>query len=160
VSTIKTYIEDAIAAEKTFEDQLQGFAKESDDTVAKDLYTQHARETHAQYDQLTARLDGLDGSPSILKSVMAHVFGAAPKIAQIGHDTADRQTQNLMMAYAVENAEVAMYESLIVAARLSGDTATELLARSIQVQEKATAEKLWAQIAPAAARSIELATTD
>ncbi len=60
-----------------------------------------------------------------------------------------------MMAYAVENAEIAMYESLAVAAHAIGDTETEQLARSIQQQEKQTAEKVWIQIAPAAKISID-----
>ncbi len=32
---IKRYLEDAIAAEKSFETQLQGFAKEGDDSLAQ-----------------------------------------------------------------------------------------------------------------------------
>ncbi len=157
MKVIQSYLEDAIAAEKTFETQLQGFAKETDDPVAIRLYKSHADETRGQYDSLTTRLEALGGSASTLKSFMAHVFGFAPKVAQIGHDAEDRQTQNLMMAYAVENAEVAMYESLSVAAELSGDTVTLELVRSIQQQEKATAEKVWAQIAPTATRSVSLA---
>jgi hypothetical protein len=43
----------------------------------------------------------------------------APKIAQLGHDESERLTQDLMMGFAVENAEVAMYESLAVPQRLS-----------------------------------------
>lgn len=159
-SAIKAYIEDAIAAEKTFEDQLTAFAKESEDATASSLYTQHAAETRAQYEELTSRLDGLGGSSSLIKSVLAHIFGAAPKIAQLGHDVHDRQTQNLMMAYAVENAEVAMYESLAVSSRLAGDSATEELARTIQAQEKATAEKVWTQIASTAIRSMRAPATE
>ena len=83
------------------------------------------------------------------------MFNFAPKIAQIGHDKYERQTQDLMMAYAVENAEVAMYESLAQAAHLAGDTHTEQLARQIQHQEKQTAEKVWAQVAPAARRAMQ-----
>ena len=60
-----------------------------------------------------------------------------------------------MMAYAVENAEVAMYESLAQAAQLAGDSRTEELARQIQRQEKETADKVWAQVAPAARRAME-----
>jgi ferritin-like metal-binding protein YciE len=83
------------------------------------------------------------------------MFNLAPKIAQIGHDRYERQTQDLMMAYAVENAEVAMYESLAQAAQLVGDKRTEQLARQIQQQEKQTADRVWAQVAPAARRAMQ-----
>jgi hypothetical protein len=42
---IKRYLEDAIAAEKSFETQLQGFSKEGDNEAAKALFQQHALET-------------------------------------------------------------------------------------------------------------------
>jgi len=152
---LNTYLTDAIAAEKSFESQLNGFAKETEGSRAATLFLQHASETRTQYEMLTARLEELGSSPSSGKTFLAHLFNMAPKLAQLGHDESERLTQDLMMAFAVENAEVAMYESLAVAARGVGDTATEQLARRIQQQEKQTGEKVWAEIAPAARRSIE-----
>lgn len=148
------YLEDAIAAEKSFETQLRGFSQEAEDPTVQTLFRQHAEETKQQYTMLTQRLEELGGSASTMKSFMAHMFNFAPKVAQIGHDKYERQTQNLMMAYAVENAEVAMYESLAQAAQLAGDTRTQELARQIQQQEKQTADKVWAQVAPAARRAM------
>ncbi len=152
---ITTYLTDAIAAEKSFETQLNGFAKETEGSRAAALFTQHAGETRTQYEQLTSRLESLGASTSSAKTFLAHLFNIAPKVAQIGHDQSERLTQDLMMAFAVENAEVAMYESLAVAAKQIGDSVTENLARSIQQQEKQTAEKVWAEIAPAARQAIE-----
>jgi ferritin-like metal-binding protein YciE len=149
------YLEDAIAAEKSFETQLIGFSKEVEDTTVQALFREHAKETKQQYTMLTQRLEELGGSTSAMKSFLAHMFNFAPKIAQIGHDKYERQTQDLMMAYAVENAEVAMYESLALVAQLAGDTPTAELARQIQHQEKQTAEKVWAQVAPAASRAMQ-----
>ena len=147
------YLEDAIAAEKSFETQLNGFSQEAEDPTVQAMFRQHAEETKQQYTMLTQRLEELGGSTSAIKSFLAHLFNFAPKIAQIGHDTARAETQDLMMAYAVENAEVAMYESLAQAAQLAGDSRTEELARQIQQQEKQTAEKVWAQIAPGGSES-------
>ncbi|MBV8895883.1 MAG: DUF892 family protein [Acidobacteriaceae bacterium] len=147
---IKRYLEDAIAAEKSFETQLQGFAKEGDDEAAKSAFHQHALETRQQYERLTARLEALGGSTSAAKSFLAHVFGLSPKTAQLGHEKEERTTQNLMMAYAVENSEIAMYESLMTVAEAAGDTETAALARSIQQEEQRTAEKVWSLL-PAAA---------
>src|SRR5436305_15055129 len=143
VDVVKRYLEDAIAAEKSFETQLQGFSKESDDTVVQSLFQQHAAETRRQYERLTARLEALGGSASTAKSLRAHIFGLSPKTSQIGHEKEERTTQNLMMAYAVENSEMAMYEAVAAVAEAAGDTETLSLARSIQAEEKATAEKVW-----------------
>jgi ferritin-like metal-binding protein YciE len=151
---VARYLEDAIAAEKSFETQLIGFSKESDDTTVQALFQQHAGETKQQYASLTQRLEELGGSTSSIKSFLAHMFNLAPKIAQIGHDKYERQTQNLMMAYAVENAEVAMYESLARVAQLAGDSRTQDLAVQIQQQEKQTAGRVWPQIASAARRAL------
>lgn len=157
---IKRYLQDAIAAEQSFESQLETFGKEGDDPAVRQLFEQHARETRSQIERLTARLHDLGGSESGLKSFMAHMFGMAPKSASMGHDEAERQTQNLMMAYAVENSEVAMYESLATVAEAIGDNTTATLARSIQREEQATAEKVWNFIAPSARRSLEKLTAD
>jgi ferritin-like metal-binding protein YciE len=156
---IKRYLEDAIAAEKAFESQLQTFAKEASLPQVRTLFEQHADETREQYEALTARLKALGGSTSLLKSFMAHVFGMAPKTAQLGHDEAERTTQDLMMAFAVENAEVAMYESLKVASETAGDEQTASLARTIQAQEQATADKVWQQIPLSARHGFESVRT-
>jgi ferritin-like metal-binding protein YciE len=153
-------LEDAIAAEKSFETQLTGFNKEANNATVRQLFQKHAQETREQHLQLSSRLEQLGGSTSTLKSVLAYVFNVAPKIAQLGHDEYERQTQNLMMAFAVENAEIAMYESLAEACRLTGDRETEALAVRIQEQERATADKVWEQIGPAARRAMEAARTD
>jgi ferritin-like metal-binding protein YciE len=152
------YLEDAIAAEKSFESQLISFSEEVQDSVVQAMFRLHAEETKQQYTVLTQRLEELGGSTSTIKSFLAHLFNSAPKLAQVGHDVFERETQDLMMAFAVENAEVAMYESLAEVARLSGDSRTESLAREIQQQEKSTAEKVWAQVSPAARRAVQAAT--
>jgi len=159
VDVIKRYLEDAIAAEKSFETQLQGFSKEGDDPVAQSLFQQHAAETRRQYERLTARLEALGGSPSGAKSLLAHIFGLTPKTAQIGHEKEERTTQNLMMAFAVESSEMAMYEALATVATAAGDTVTANLAREIQTEEKTTAEKVWNQIASSAQQAYTRITT-
>ena len=147
---IRQYLEDAIAAEKSFETQLRGFAEEASNPAVHSLFDQHADETRQQYEELTTRLHQLGGSTSIIKSMLAHLFNSAPKVAQAGHTKSERTTQDLMMAFAVENAEVAMYEALTMAAETAGDDTTATLARKIQSEEKATAAKVWSAIAPAA----------
>jgi ferritin-like metal-binding protein YciE len=157
---ITRYLKDAIAAESSFESQLEGFAKEGDDPAARQLFEQHAQETRIQRERLEARLRDLGDSPSTMKSFMAHMFNFAPKAASIGHDEAERTTQNLMMAYAVEHSEVAMYESLATVAELVGDETTAQLARDIQRQEEETASRVWNMIGPSARRALSKLTSD
>jgi ferritin-like metal-binding protein YciE len=148
---LRAYLEDAIAAERTFETQLREFAKEGDDATAQAMFSRHADETRVQYDRLQARLNALGGSVSGFKTMLAHIFGMLPKTAQIGHFKEERTAQNLMIAYTVECSEMAMYESLATVAGQAGDVETEQLARTIQQEEKETAEKIWAHL-PVAAR--------
>jgi len=154
---IRRYLEDAIAAEKSFEKQLNTFAEEATSPRARTLFEQHAAETHQQYVELTSRLNALGGSTSVLKGFLATLFNTAPRTAQLGHDETERTTQDLIMAFAVENAEVAMYEALTVAAETVGDSETATLARRIQAQEKATADKLWPLIGATAQEGFEQA---
>ncbi len=158
IEVIKRYLEDAIAAEKSFETQLQGFANDGDDPAAKAAFHQHSLETRQQHERLTARLEALGGSPSGAKSLLAHIFGLSPKTAQIGHEKEERTTQNLITAYAVENSEIAMYESLAAVAEAAGDTQTADLARSIQAEEKTTAERIWKLIPSAAIAALQRLT--
>jgi ferritin-like metal-binding protein YciE len=151
------YLQDAIAAEKSFEDQLKGFAAEATYARARSVFETHAEETRQQYEALTARIEQLGGSTSTFKSLIAHVFGMSPKMAQLGHAEEEKTTQDLMMAFAVENAEVAMYESLKIAAEIAGDQPTADLAQGIQVQEQQTAVKVWEMLAPAAEQGISAA---
>ncbi len=140
---IKRYLEDAIAAERNFETQLKTFSKEGEQTPVQNLFAEHAVETKRQYERLTARLEALGGSPSTVKSFFAHIFNFAPKAAQLGHDAAEKNSQDLIIAFAIENSEIAMYEELAIVAGFAGDAETESLARSIQQEEKTAAQKVW-----------------
>lgn len=158
VDAIRRYLTDTIAAEKNFEDQLRAFARETDQTTARQLFEQHANETARQYQRLEARLEALGGSTSGMKSFLSHLLGFAPKMAQLGHDEAEKGTQDLIIAYAVEHSEIAMYEALFTSATEAGDTETAQLAREIQQEEKMAAEKVWNLIAASARDSFQKVT--
>lgn len=140
---IQTYLEDAIAAESTFEAQLRDFASDGDDDEVKAVFATHAEETTRQRQRLTERLNELGSSPSTPKNLMARLFNLAPRSAQLGHIQEERTVQNLIAAYTVESSEQAMYHALIVVAEAAGDLRTAVLAREIQAEETRTAEKLW-----------------
>jgi ferritin-like metal-binding protein YciE len=143
VDLIKTYLADAIAAEHGFEAQLRDFASDGDDDEVKAIFAYHAEETNLQQQRLTARLRELGGDPSAGKNVLARVFSVTPRSAQLGHIEEERIVQNLMVAYTVESAEQAMYHALILVSEAAGDAGTALLARQIQAEETAMAEKVW-----------------
>lgn len=140
---IRRYLEDAVAAESSFETQLRAFSREGDDSDVQTAFALHADETKQQYDRLARRLEELGGAPSGAKSVLAHIFGFAPKSVQVTHTVDEKTAQNLMIAYSIESGECALYEALAAVAQAAGDAKTEALAREIQAEEKQAAEKLW-----------------
>ena len=123
-------------------------AKEGDYSPAHEVFSQHADETRSQHERLTARIEALGGSPSGLKTIAAHIFNFSPKAAQLGHDSAEKSSQNLIIAFTVENSEVAMYEALATVAAAAGDIQTEHLAREIQEEERRASHRIWHLIAP------------
>jgi ferritin-like metal-binding protein YciE len=150
------YLQDAIAAERNFESQLKSMAGEGNQPEVQQLFSRHAEETRVQHQRLTRRLEELGETPSMAKSFMAHIFSFTPKVAQFGHEEEEKAVQDLMMAYAVENSEVAMYEALATVAAAAGDTATEQLARDIQEEERAAARKIWDLLVPTTKRSYQV----
>lgn len=160
ISVIRRYLEDAIAAERSFETQLRAFAKEGDDAEVQAAFGTHADETTSQLERLTARLHTLGGSPSAAKSFLAHIFALTPKTAQIGHGQEERTTQNLIIAYTVENSESAMYESLQAVAEAAGDADTATLSEEIQREEQAAAARFWGLIRSRAKIAFNLLTAN
>jgi ferritin-like metal-binding protein YciE len=143
-SLVKRYIEDAITAEKSFETRLRGFAEEGDDAEVQAAFLTHAEETRVQHERLSARLQTLgSGTSSAVKTFLDQLFSFTPKATQIGRSREERVVQNLIVAFAMEKSECAMYEALATVAAAAGDAATEELARDIQAQESETADKLW-----------------
>jgi ferritin-like metal-binding protein YciE len=112
----------------------------------------HADEARQQSELLRSRLQALGGSASASKSILAQAFSKPPAAVQMG---VERTTQNLILAFAMENAGVAMYEALRIAAGMAGDAETVSTIERIQTQEQEAAEKMWKLIAPAAERGCE-----
>jgi ferritin-like metal-binding protein YciE len=150
VSLMREYLIDAVATENNSETQLLAMAKMGDHAPTQRAFSEHAAETKQQIRRLTERLELIGGSPSTFKSFVAHIFNFGPKLAQFGHDAAEHNTQNLIIAYTLENGEVAMYEALATAANVAGDLQTEQLAREIQREEENAAKRFWHFIAPVA----------
>ena len=152
---MQRYLQDAIASERSFESQLRSMAEEGDNPRVQELFVSHADETKRQCNRLIARLQVLGGSPSATKSILAHIFGSIPKAGQIGQAKEDKDTHNLIIAYAIEQSEVASYEALKVAAEAVGDIPTANLAEEIQREEQMTAQRIWNLIPANSRLSVE-----
>jgi ferritin-like metal-binding protein YciE len=147
------YLQDAEAAERNFEDALNTFAKTGEQAEVQQLFQTASAQARTQHERLAARLRSLGAEPSTAKSILAHLLGFAPTIAQVGHEPAEKNTQHLMVCIAAASAEMAMYESLASAAALAGDLETERLARQLQEEERNDYDKSWALLAPSALSS-------
>jgi ferritin-like metal-binding protein YciE len=147
---IARYIDDAIALEASGVTSLKDMISEATDPADAALFQQHLAETEMQKQLLETRLAALGGTHNSLKDAMNKIGAAATDLLHAGKDAGDKATRNLIQAYAIENLEVAVYESLYAAATEAGDTETAALARQIQAQEEATAKKLFPRISPVA----------
>jgi len=141
------YLQDAHAAEVGVRKMLEGFVDDTNDQQIKMLFQEHIEMTRWQEDQLEQCLRKYDeeagsGSKGFFNSLMAKVG----EMLQGAHDQEDKDTQNLIKAFATENLECGMYESLISYAEAVGDMDVVQVARNIQQQEKQTAERIWPMI--------------
>ncbi|HWR51634.1 MAG TPA: DUF892 family protein [Bryobacteraceae bacterium] len=158
IEVLKRYIQDSIALERNFESRLRAFAKDHDRAEIQSLFVSCADHTKTQHERLDARLREIGGPPSAMKSFMTHMFGAMPRTGGLGKEDEERDTQDLMMAYAIGGAEKSMYEVLAAVANAAGDSETERLAREIQGEKDAMAAKVWSMLAPTARESFQRIT--
>jgi len=151
---IGRYLEDAIAVESSAITGLKDMMSEATDQQDTMLYQQHLAETERQKERLEAVLHARGQHTNKLKDVMNKIGLAATDLLHAGKDPGDRATRNLIQAYTIENLEVAMYESLYAAATAAGDVEVATLAKEIQAEEKATAQKIFPRIAPMARTAV------
>jgi ferritin-like metal-binding protein YciE len=151
------HLENVIAAERNFEDVLSRFSSEGEQEDVKNMFSSLSAKARTQHQRLEGRLRELGGSPSTLKSAVAHLLAAAPLIAQTGQTPQEKNTQHLIITYAAAAAEMAMYEALATVAGASGDSATEQLARQLQREEKEDHAIVWSMLASSAQRSFNQA---
>lgn len=152
---IVTYLQDAEAAERNFEDALTGFGKTGEQNEVKRIFDIASNRAKTQHERLEARLRALGGSPSTAKSILAHLLAFSPTVAQLGHDPSEKNTQHLIIVIGAAAAEMAMYASLATVAKAAGDTETEQLARQLQAEEKDDYETCWKLLYPSARASFE-----
>lgn len=130
------YLQDAEAAERTFEDTLATLSKTGDQQKVQSALVAMSTKARSQHERLQARIEALGASTSTIKNALGHVFGFAPMLAQIGELPGQKSTQDLVLVIAAAAAEAAMYEALATSAAIAGDSETEQLARQLQNEER------------------------
>ncbi len=151
---LNRYLDDAIALEASGITGLKDMVGEATDPQDAAMFQQHLAETERQKERLEALLHARGGTSNKLKDVMNKIGVAATDLLHVGKDAGDKATRNLIQAYAIENLEVATYESLYAAATEIGDTEVAQAAKEIQAEEEATARKLFPRIAPMARAAV------
>jgi ferritin-like metal-binding protein YciE len=148
------YLQDAHAAEVGVRKMLEGFVDDTDDQSIKMMFQEHLTITRTQEDRLEQCLRKYNAEPSDGKGFMNSLMAKIGDFIQGGHDQYDKNTQNLIKAYATEHLECAMYEALMTYAKGVGDQDVVQVAETIQNEEKETADRLWPMISKYATASL------
>jgi ferritin-like metal-binding protein YciE len=150
------YLDDAWAVEKGLVSTLQDMADEVNDPQLKNMFEQHRQITHQQEENLEARIRALGEEPSGSKGFFTQFMGKMGDFMHKAKDDYDQTTQDLMKAYATENFECAMYQSMEAFATSIGDNETANLARQHHQQEQEAAKMVWSMIDAAAIRPAQV----
>ena len=152
------YLNDSYAAEVGGIASLRDLAAETTDAEVKQAVEQHITVTQSQADRITARILALGGDKSEPKGILNQVLAKTSGLANIFHSKEDKQTQDLIKAYAFEHFEIGAYTSLHAYANAVGDTETAQLAQTIISEEQSAAQQFQALIPQLAVTSIGNAT--
>ncbi len=148
------YLNDAYAVEIGATASMKDIIAKAGDSNVKSVVQEHLGQTEIQAQRLTDRILALGGDKSEAKAILNEGIAKLSDITNILHDKEDQQTQDVIKAFSLENFEIAMYESLNAYAQAIGDTETASLAQSIQAEEKAAADKLFALIPNLAVQTV------
>ena len=151
---IVRYLTDAHAVEVGGLSSLKDIAAETNDPDVRATVQEHLTQTQSQADRVEARLTALGGKPSDGKGLLNTVIGKGSDLLNVFHDKEDKQTQDVIKAYALENFEVGMYTSLHAYADAVGDSETASLARTIIGEEQQAAAKLLALVPQVATQAV------
>ncbi len=148
------YLTDAHAAETGGLASLQDLANQATDPDVRAVVTEHISVTQSQIDRLHARIGVLGGHDAGGKNILNSVLAKGSNLVNAFHDTADKQTQDVIKAYSFEHFEVGTYTSLQAYASAVGDTETAQLAATIIQEETLAAEKLFRLIPQVAVAAV------
>jgi ferritin-like metal-binding protein YciE len=146
------YLNDAHAAEDGALSFLRDFANETTNPDVKAIVIEHIAVTQSQMDRVAARIKALGGEKAAGKGFLNTLLAKSSEMLNVFHDREDKETQDLLKAYAMEHLEVGMYMSLKAFADAVGDYETAQLADAILGEEQLAAERLL-RVVPQVART-------
>jgi rubrerythrin len=138
---LNRYMEDAIAAERGMQSQLESFASDGDDDDVKALFAEGARQAQSNADELTARIAG--ENPSAIKSAAGAAVSGLQRTAEFLHIQEERTVQHLIAAYSMEMSATGMYLALESVAKAANDIRTSQLAADAGLSASQLAAKLF-----------------
>lgn len=136
------YLQDAHAAEEGALSSMRDVAASSTDPEFKTSIQEHITVTESQSSRLEARILALGAKKAEGKSLMDTLIGKGSDLVNMFHDKEDKQAQDAMKLYALENLEVASYTALKSFADAAGDYETAQLAETILGEEQLAAERI------------------
>jgi ferritin-like metal-binding protein YciE len=134
------YLTDAHSIEQQALEQMKRAPDIAGDPELAGFFKLHLTETEQQNRLLEERLDALGAGPAKLKDLAGKVTGVGFALfAKFQPDTPGKLVSH---AYSYEHMEIATYELLARVAELAADPETVRVAREIEQQERAMAERL------------------
>lgn len=134
------YLTDAHSIEQQALVQMKAAPKMAGDPEIASAFEQHETETREHERLVDERLRALTASPSKLKDVAGALTGMGFGLfAKLQPDTPGKLVAH---AFSYEHMELAAYDMLARVAERAGDAETAQVARTIEEQERAMAERL------------------
>ncbi len=134
------YLTDAHSIEHQALEQMKRAPDIAGDPSISEQFSEHLTETEEHERKVRERLDELGAGPSKLKDVAGKITGIGFALfAKFNPDTPGKLVAH---AYSYEHMELAAYDLLGRVADRAGDTGTATMAREIEEQERAMAERL------------------
>jgi hypothetical protein len=143
LEVIAQYLNQAIAAEKSFESQFRSCSKDGDDADVQTFFVLSADRASVNAEALGTRLSALNATEHRSGDILGDLLAMGPKLAQAGHVAEERITQNLIEGFALSRSACAMYLALQSAARVAGDEQTGELAGRLGSEAEAAAGQFW-----------------
>ncbi|MBV9000993.1 MAG: DUF892 family protein [Solirubrobacterales bacterium] len=134
------YLTDAHSIERQALVQMKAAPGMAGDPELASAFERHETETEEHERLVTERLEALDASPSTMKDAAGAVTGMGFGLfAKLQPDTPGKLAAH---AFSYEHMELATYDLLARVADRAGDAETAKMARRIEDQERAMAERM------------------
>ncbi len=141
------YLNDAHAMEIGGLVALKDISARATDPEVKQTMDTLGAIAQTQIGRLAERIRACGGSVEATKGVVNSALAKGHRITNAFHDQADKETQDVIKAYAASFVEIGAYTSMAAYAGAIGDTETSRLADTIIAEENRAADRLQGLIA-------------